>query len=105
MFTYGPGRVPPPAHLGLPETLIAGSFAPGVVGRITPARQAKRLYISGVTEDMNEEDIKAFFEKLMHEKQLASQKPGEVVEKVSINKEKLYAWIEVSLCFPYPIDF
>lgn len=97
MFTYGPGRIPPPAHLGLPETLIAGSFAPGAVGIITPARQAKRLYIGGVTAEMKEEEIKAFFEKMMHEKKLASEKPGEVVELVALNKEKLYAFVEVSL--------
>lgn len=94
MFTYGPGRIPPPAHLGLPETLIAGSFAPGAVGIITPARQAKRLYIGGVTAEMKEDEIKAFFEKLMREKNLGSEKPGDVVELVALNTEKLYAFVE-----------
>ena len=95
MFTYGPGRVPPPAHLGLPEAVVAGKFDVGMVGHITPARQAKRLYISGVTEETQESELKAFIERLMHERQYASSKPGPVTEKCSVNRDKLYAWIEV----------
>lgn len=96
MFTYGPGRVPPPAHLGLPATLVSGAFAPGAVGIITPARQAKRLYFGNITSEAKEAELKAFFEKLMQERKLASQKPGEVVEMVAINQEKLYGFVEVS---------
>jgi len=96
MFTYGPGRVPPPAHLGLPATLVSGAFAPGAVGIITPARQAKRLYFGNITSEAKEAELKAFFEKLMHERKLVSQKPGEVVEMVAINEEKLYGFVEVS---------
>ena len=96
MFTYGPGRVPPPAHLGLPATLSSDAFAPGAVGIITPARQAKRLYFGNITSETKQSDLKAFFENLMHERKLASQKPGPVVEMVAINEEKLYGFVEVS---------
>jgi splicing factor U2AF subunit len=96
MFTYGPGRIPPPAHLGLPDTLIKGSFTPGLVGLITPARQAKRVYIGNVTSAMTEKDVEAFFEKMMRERSLASDRPGNVVELVQLNTEKLYGFVEVS---------
>lgn len=101
MFTYGPGRIPPPAHLGLPDTLIKGSFTPGLVGLITPARQAKRVYIGNITSAMKESDIKAFFEKLMRERSLASDRPGNVVELVQLNTEKLYGFVEVSPSIHY----
>ena len=94
MFTYGPGRVPPPIHLGVPETLIAGSFPPS--GVINPARQSKRLYIGGFKDDTTEEHLQDFFTKLMHEHKIAADMPGDVITQVSINKEKAFAFLEVS---------
>lgn len=100
MFTYGPGRVPPPSHLGIPTGLIAGSFAPGIgttQGTVAPARQTKRLYIGGITEQMTEEMLKEFFTKLMEEHKLLQEgEEGEVITEVQINLEKLYAFLEVS---------
>lgn len=98
MFTYGPGRVPPPSHLGIPTGLIAGSFAPGIgttQGTVAPARQTKRLYIGGITEQMTEEMLKEFFSKLMEEHKLLQEgEEGEVITEVQINLEKLYAFLE-----------
>ena len=94
MFTYGPGRVPPPLHLGVPSSLIAGSFPPS--GVINPIRQSKRLYIGGVKEEMSEDQLQEFFNNLMHENKLAAEMPGEPVAQVQINQEKSYAFVEVS---------
>lgn len=94
MFTYGPGRVPPPAHLGIPPSVIAGSFPPGNV--VNPMRQAKRLYIANVNDKMTEDTIKAFFNKQMREKGLGEQdQKGEPVVLTSLDLEKGYAFVEV----------
>nr|XP_018259382.1 splicing factor U2AF 65 kDa subunit [Kwoniella dejecticola CBS 10117]OBR81540.1 splicing factor U2AF 65 kDa subunit [Kwoniella dejecticola CBS 10117] len=89
MFTYGPGRVPPPASLGVPAQLMAGSFPPA-----NPQRQTKRLYIGNINDRMSESDIQAFFNKLMHEHKLAVEMPGEPVATCQINNEKNFAFVE-----------
>jgi len=93
MFTYGPGRVPPPLHLGVPSALIAGSFPPS--GVINPTRQGKRLYIGGLKDETTEDQLEKFFNDLMHEHKIAADMPGEPVTEVSINKEKSFAFVEV----------
>ncbi|KAK8844129.1 hypothetical protein IAR55_006923 [Kwoniella newhampshirensis] len=89
MFTYGPGRVPPPLHLGVPPSLVAGSFPPS-----NPVRQTKRLYIGGINESITEQQIQDFFNKLMHENKLAVDMPGEPVAQCQINNEKSFAFVE-----------
>lgn len=96
MFTYGPGRVPPPAHLGIPGSLIAGSFPPGNI--VNPMRQSKRLYIGGVNDTMTEDAILKFFNKQMQENKLAAEMKGDSVVLAQLNIEKGYAFIEVSTC-------
>lgn len=104
MFTYGPGRIPPPDHLGIPEQLILGSFPPsggsGGTGHVQPLssiRQAKRLYIGGFTEAMKDEDLLKFFNDLMKEKELANKgEAGEPITEASVNAEKAFAFLEVS---------
>ncbi|RSH95126.1 hypothetical protein EHS25_000212 [Saitozyma podzolica] len=92
MFTYGPGRVPPPAHLGIPGSLIAGSFPPGNI--VNPMRQSKRLYIGGVNDTMTEDAILKFFNKQMQENKLAAEMKGDSVVLAQLNIEKGYAFIE-----------
>lgn len=94
MFTYGPGRVPPPLHLGVPSSLIAGSFPPS--GVINPVRQSKRLYIGGIKDEMTEDELLKFFNDLMHEHKIAADMPGEPIAEVQINIEKSFAFLEVS---------
>ena len=93
MFTYGPGRVPPPLHLGVPNTLIAGSFPPS--GVVSSTQQSKRLYIAGFRDDTTEDHLKNFFNKTMKAKKIAVDMPGDPVQTVVINKEKEFAFIEV----------
>ncbi|ORY33015.1 hypothetical protein BCR39DRAFT_520733 [Naematelia encephala] len=93
MFTYGPGRVAPPAHLGIPSGLIAGSFPPSGVGANT-SRQTKRLYIGGITESMTDESLKDFFNNLMREHKLAAEGEGDPVVQAQINPEKSFAFLE-----------
>ena len=94
MFTYGPGRVPPPLHLGVPSSLIAGSFPPS--GVINPIRQSKRLYIGGIKDEMTEDELQEYFNKLMQEHKIAAEMPGEPVTQVQINLEKSFAFVEVN---------
>ena len=94
MFTYGPGRVPPPAHLLQPMPANASPFSPDFIGFITPARRAKRVYIPNVTEETDKGDLRRTIEMFMHEKNLAADRPGDVVELVHVNKEKFYAVVE-----------
>jgi splicing factor U2AF subunit len=100
MFTYGPGRIPPPAHLGVPEQLIVGSFPPSGDHDVQPLssiRQAKRLYIGGFTEAMKNEDLLKFFNDLMKEKDLAKKdEAGDPITEASVNAEKAFAFLEVS---------
>jgi len=101
MFTYGPGRVPPPMHLGLAPSLIAGSFPPSdmAMSIINPLRTAKRIYVGDVTEAITEEGLKEFFNKTMYDEKLASDLPGDPVAQTHRDVEKGYAWLEVSpLC-------
>jgi splicing factor U2AF subunit len=98
MFSYGPGRIPPPIHLGLPQSLIAGSFPPGNVATVNPIRQAKRLYIGGITDSMTEEQLLEFFNKLMLDNKLGGE-PGDPINQVHINQEKSFAFLEVSYHF------
>ena len=94
MFTYGPGRVPPPPNLGIPQSLIAGAFPPGM-GLVNPMRQTKRLYFGKVTDEMTEAGLKAEFTKLMMEKKFAAALPGDVVASITLNKEKGFGYVEV----------
>jgi splicing factor U2AF subunit len=99
MFTYGPGRIPPPAHLGVPEQLIVGSFPPSdaSVQPLSSIRQAKRLYIGGFTEAMKDEQLLDFFNDLMKEKELANKDAeGLPITEASVNAEKAFAFLEVS---------
>ncbi|WVR08881.1 hypothetical protein IAU60_005940 [Kwoniella sp. DSM 27419] len=89
LFTYGPGRVPPPSHLGVPAQLMAGAFPPA-----NPIRQTKRLYVGGINESMTEQQIQDFFNKLMHDNKLAVEMPGEPVAQCQINNEKNFAFVE-----------
>lgn len=94
MFSYGPGRVPPPAHLGIPPALIAGSFAPGNV--VNSVRQAKRVYIGEITDAHTQDVLKKHFTRLMRENNLQSaDMKGEVVQEVGVDEEKRFAFIEV----------
>ena len=98
MFTYGPGRIPPPAHLMVPEQLIVGSFPPSgaSVAPLSSIRQAKRLYIGGFTEAMKDEDLLKFFNDLMKEKELANKdEEGDPITEASVNAEKAFAFLEV----------
>nr|ODO03881.1 splicing factor U2AF 65 kDa subunit [Cryptococcus depauperatus CBS 7855] len=88
MFTYGPGRVPPPAHLGIPATFVAGAFPPS-----NPIRTNKRLYIGGINPQMNEKQIQDFFNKLMREQKLAEGKE-DPVEQCQINNDRNFAFVE-----------
>jgi splicing factor U2AF subunit len=100
MFSYGPGRVPPPAHLGIPPALIAGSFAPGNV--VNSVRQAKRIYIGNITDAHTEEVLRNHFTKLMKENNLAAgDLGGDIVQEVGIDEEKRFAFIEVSCSARY----
>lgn len=97
MFTYGPGRIPPPQHLGIPAGVIAGSFPPS---GLNPMRQSKRIYIGNITDSMTEDQLLKHFNKLMHEKKLtAEDTPGDPISTctVNINKEQNYAYFEVRL--------
>lgn len=89
LFTYGPGRVPPPAHLGIPATFVAGAFPPS-----NPVRQNNRLYIGGIKEDMQEQQIQDFFNNLMKEKGMADGKE-DPVKQCQINNDRNFAFIEL----------
>lgn len=99
MFTYGPGRVPPPVHLGLPETLIAGSFSMGgAVPTIPQEQQDKRLYTSDLAATVTAGDFKKFFNDLMVEKKLDEEEgSGDAVVEAGIDPGKKFAFLEVSL--------
>ncbi|KAL1407528.1 hypothetical protein Q8F55_006961 [Vanrija albida] len=86
MFTYGPGRVPPPLHLGLPSSFAAGM--------LNPLRQSKRVYIGNIDDTITEDQIKSHFNKLMIDNKIGSEEPGDPVQTVSVNAEKQYAFIE-----------
>lgn len=93
MFTYGPGRCPPPPELGIPQALIAGSFPPsGQAGQ----RQAKRIYVGGIEESMTEQYLLEFFNKTMHERGLVSEAegPGDPIQGVQVHAEKQFAFLE-----------
>lgn len=79
MFTYGPGRVAPPLHLGLPTSFVS------------PLTQKKRIYFSGVTEAMNENKLRKLFNKIVRD---AGFEGMEAVSGVEINREKDYVWVE-----------
>ncbi|KIR63993.1 splicing factor U2AF 65 kDa subunit [Cryptococcus bacillisporus CA1873] len=89
LFTYGPGRVPPPAHLGIPATFVAGAFPPS-----NPVRQNNRLYIGGIKEDMQEKQIQDFFNNLMKEKGMTDGKE-DPVKQCQINNDRNFAFIEL----------
>lgn len=95
MFSYGPGRVPPPAHLGIPPAIIAGSFAPGNV--VNSVRQAKRIYVGNITEAITEDLLRNHFTGLMMKNKLhAGDLGGDVIQEVGIDEERRFAFIEVS---------
>ncbi len=82
MFTYGPGRVAPPMHLG---QLAAGL--------INPLRQNKRVYQANIPDTVSEKQLMRFWNRLMTDRNKASV-PGECVNQVQVNREKKFAWIE-----------
>ena len=76
--------------------MIAGSFPPGEgIAIVSLSRQSKRLYIGGVPDSMDEDQLKDFFNKLMAEHKFAAEMPGEPVAQAQINREKAFAFIEV----------
>lgn len=89
--------MPPPLHLGVPSSLIAGSFPPS--GVIPPARQSKRIYIGGLKDETTTDELKDFFHNLMDEHKLAADMPGEPIAEVQINQEKSFAFLEVNQSF------
>lgn len=95
MFTYGPGRVPPPAHLGIPTGLIAGSFPPGGVIQ-NRFGDPKRLHVTGFKEDTTDQQLLEFFNGLMNERQLVDSSRGEPIEKCQIASDKTHAFLDVS---------
>lgn len=82
MFTYGPGRVAPPLHLG---ALAAGM--------INPLRQTKRVYMANIPDTVSEKQLTKFFNRLMSEHKKALS-PGDAVQKCEVNREKKFAWFE-----------
>ncbi|ODN80911.1 hypothetical protein L202_03036 [Cryptococcus amylolentus CBS 6039] len=90
LFTYGPGRVPPPAHLGIPATFVAGSFPPS-----NPIRTNKRLYVGGINGEMTEKQIQDHYNKLCVEKKLVGEGEEAVIE-CQINNDKNFAFLEFS---------
>ncbi|BEJ15476.1 hypothetical protein CspHIS471_0500810 [Cutaneotrichosporon sp. HIS471] len=82
MFTYGPGRVAPPMHLG---QLAAGL--------INPLRQNKRVYQADIPDTVSEKQLMRFWNRLMTDRNKASV-PGECVNQVQVNREKKFAWVE-----------
>ena len=48
-------------------------------------------------DEMTEEELEKFFNGLMHEHKIAADMPGDPVTEVSINREKGFAFVEVSL--------
>ncbi|RSH86635.1 uncharacterized protein EHS24_004906 [Apiotrichum porosum] len=86
MFTYGPGRVAPPLHLGLPSSFAAGM--------INPLRQKQRVYVTDLTEEMTERTVLDFVNQLMQERGLATE-PGKPATMCEINKELKFAFLEL----------
>lgn len=82
MFTYGPGRVAPPLHLGL----SAG-------GMINPQRQTKRVYIGNVEKGMTVKKLKDFYLRLLAERKLIEAE-GDPITQMEVDHEKKYAWME-----------
>lgn len=93
MFTYGPGRIPPPADLGIPQGLIAGSFPPGDLATDT-GRMQTRLYLGNISASMTQEGILEFFNALMHERGFAKEE-GDPITECAVNKEKAFASLDV----------
>ncbi|EIW65769.1 hypothetical protein TREMEDRAFT_41238 [Tremella mesenterica DSM 1558] len=91
MFTYGPGRVPPPPELGIPSALIAGSFPPPGANGL---RQAKRIYVGGITESMTDASLLEFFNTTMSERGFTLEIPGDPIGAVQVNHEKAFAFLE-----------
>lgn len=86
-----PGELPP-IHFGTFED----NFPTG----ITYARQARRLYVGGITAEGNEENIAVFFNGKMREQGFAIDEKVDVqsadpVVSVQVNHEKSYAFVEV----------
>ena len=68
------------------------------MGIVNPLRQTKRLYIGGITEEMTEPGILDHFNALMKSKKLAAPHlQGNSVNSVTINREKAFASLEVSV--------
>lgn len=82
MFTYGPGRVAAPLHIGT-----------SAAGMINPLRQNKRVYIGGITTETRERSIENHFNGLMMANNRNTE-PGKPIVAVQINREKLFAVIE-----------
>lgn len=85
-------------HLGLPETLIAGAFAPsgGTVPAIPQEQQDKRLYTSDVPAGVTADDFKKFFNDLIAEKKPVEE-AGDAVVEAGIDPGKKFAFLEVRL--------
>lgn len=83
----------------LPQTTFGSledNFPPG----ITYARQSRRLYVGGITDEANDENIAQFFNEKMREMNFARDDKVDVqssdpVVNIQINHEKNYAFVEV----------
>jgi splicing factor U2AF subunit len=78
MFTYGPGRVPPPLHL--------------TNDRINPHRQTKRVYIGNLPEDVSDKRLREFYAQLLGNK---LHMDGEPITVFHLEKKKGYAYMEL----------
>jgi splicing factor U2AF subunit len=80
-------------------TVTFGSMEDNFPPGITYARQSRRLYVGGITDEGTDENISAFFNDKMREMGLAQDDKVDVqsehpVVNVQINKEKQYAFVE-----------
>lgn len=93
MFSYGPGRNPPPNHLNIPQSINFYSFPFGNV--VNANRAAKRVYIADPTEALTEDVLKKRFSEILKERGWKSDVPGDAVIEVGVDLENKFAYVEV----------
>lgn len=93
MFTYGPGRNPPPNHLDIPQSINFYTFPFGSL--VNANRAAKRVYIAEPTEALTADVLKKRFSEIMRERGWRSDVPGEAVLDAVVDLEHKFAYVDV----------
>ena len=85
----------PPQFPDVPPPIPVQTFGMGIGSNPNLSRQSRRLYISSITSDVNEQNLTDFFNSKMIEMSIGTGGPGKPVLAVQCNYEKNYAFVEV----------